>query len=47
MQMVRRFATQVSVLVNGRMLMTGKPETVMAAEEVRTVYLGRSGGDHR
>jgi len=43
MQMVRRFATEVSVLVNGRMLMTGTPETVMSSEAVRAVYLGRAG----
>ncbi len=43
MQMVRRFAAEVSVLVNGRMLMTGKPEDVMSSDEVRAVYLGRAG----
>jgi branched-chain amino acid transport system ATP-binding protein len=43
MQMVRRFATTVSVLVHGRMLMTGSPREVMASPEVRSVYLGTSG----
>jgi branched-chain amino acid transport system ATP-binding protein len=47
MQMVRRFATEVSVLVGGRMLMTGKPQDVIASDEVRAVYLGRDGGGHR
>ena len=40
MQMVRRFATSVSVLVHGRVLMTGPPAEVMASPEVRSVYLG-------
>jgi branched-chain amino acid transport system ATP-binding protein len=45
MQMVRRFATEVSVLVNGRILMSGKPEDVMSSDEVRAVYLGRAHHD--
>lgn len=47
MQMVRRFATEVSVLVNGRILMSGKPEDVMSSDEVRAVYLGRAGREQR
>ena len=43
MQMVRRFAQSLSVLVHGRMLMTGPPAEVMASPEVRSVYLGESG----
>ena len=43
MQMVRRFATSVSVLVHGRVLMTGPPADVMASPEVREVYLGTAG----
>ena len=43
MQMVRRFASAVSVLVHGRILMTGSPRDVMAAPEVRSVYLGATG----
>ena len=43
MQMVRRFATSVSVLVHGRVLMTGPPGEVMASPDVRSVYLGESG----
>jgi branched-chain amino acid transport system ATP-binding protein len=47
MQMVRRFATEVSVLVNGRILTSGKPEDVMSSDEVRAVYLGRAGRQHQ
>jgi branched-chain amino acid transport system ATP-binding protein len=43
MQMVRRFATAVSVLVHGKVLMTGSPQDVMASAEVRSVYLGTTG----
>ena len=43
MHVVRRFATEVNVLVNGRILMTGPPAEVMASADVRAVYLGRSG----
>ena len=43
MQMVRRFAQSVSVLVHGRILMTGPPTDVMASPEVRSVYLGETG----
>jgi branched-chain amino acid transport system ATP-binding protein len=46
MQMVRRFASEVSVLVNGRILMSGKPQDVMSSDEVRAVYLGRAGREH-
>jgi branched-chain amino acid transport system ATP-binding protein len=43
MHVVRRFATEVHVLVQGRILMTGPPAEVMASSDVRAVYLGRSG----
>jgi branched-chain amino acid transport system ATP-binding protein len=43
MQMVRRFASEVSVLVHGRMLMAGSPRDVMSSPEVRAVYLGTTG----
>jgi branched-chain amino acid transport system ATP-binding protein len=43
MQMVRRFATRISVLVHGRVLMTGPPAEVMASSGVRAVYLGDAG----
>jgi branched-chain amino acid transport system ATP-binding protein len=43
MQVVRRFATEVTVLVAGTILMTGSPQDVMSNDEVRSVYLGQSG----
>ncbi len=43
MHVVRRFASEVTVLVNGSVLMTGSPRDVMSSDEVRTVYLGQSG----
>jgi branched-chain amino acid transport system ATP-binding protein len=43
MQIVRRFATQVTVLVQGSVLMTGSPIDVMSSDEVRKVYLGTVG----
>jgi len=45
MQVVKRFATGVTVLVEGQTLMTGAPLEVMGSEEVRSVYLGRSGSE--
>ena len=43
MEMVRRFATEVSVLVQGSVLVTGTPREVMADPEVQRVYLGTAG----
>lgn len=43
MQVVRRFASAVTVLMEGRTLMTGSPIEVMSSEEVRSVYLGQAG----
>ncbi len=43
MQMVRRFATQVAVMVQGSLLMTGTPDEVMSHPEVQSVYLGSAG----
>ena len=43
MHLVRRFATEVYVLVHGRVLTVGPPAEVMASPEVREVYLGTSG----
>ena len=43
MHVVRRFAAEVYVLVQGRVLMVGPPATVMASPDVRAVYLGTSG----
>jgi len=43
MQIVRRFAAEVTVLVHGRVMMTGSPAAVMASAEVQSVYLGTAG----
>ncbi|MDR3421754.1 MAG: ABC transporter ATP-binding protein [Xanthobacteraceae bacterium] len=43
MQVVKRFASRVTVLVRGAVLMTGSPSEVMSADAVRAVYLGRAG----
>jgi branched-chain amino acid transport system ATP-binding protein len=43
MEMVRRFASEVAVLVNGALLMSGKPNDVMCHPEVQAVYLGAAG----
>ena len=43
MEMVRRFATQVSVLVQGELLVSGSPKEVMSHAEVQAVYLGVAG----
>jgi branched-chain amino acid transport system ATP-binding protein len=45
MQMVKRFASSVSLLVNGQLRMTGAAEDVMNSQEVRSVYLGNTGQD--
>lgn len=41
MSIVREFAKDVSVLVAGRLIVTGTPEDVLKSDEVRAVYLGR------
>jgi branched-chain amino acid transport system ATP-binding protein len=43
MEMVRRFASEVAVLVNGALLMSGKPKDVMSHPQVQAVYLGIAG----
>ena len=43
MEMVRRFASDVVVLVSGALLMSGKPKDVMSDPEVQAVYLGDAG----
>lgn len=40
MEMVRRFASEVSVLVQGEILISGTPKEVMSHTEVQAVYLG-------
>jgi branched-chain amino acid transport system ATP-binding protein len=44
MKIVRQFARDVTVLVNGAVFLSGPPEEVMASSEVRAVYLGRAAG---
>lgn len=43
MALVRHFAKEVTVLVAGEVLKTGRPEAIMADPEVRKVYLGEGG----
>ena len=43
MHIVRSFAEDVTVLVGGRVLCTGKPAEVIESEQVKSLYLGRSG----
>jgi branched-chain amino acid transport system ATP-binding protein len=45
MQMVKRFAASVSLLVDGELLMTGTLDEVMNSQKVRSVYLGSIGQD--
>jgi branched-chain amino acid transport system ATP-binding protein len=44
MDVVFRFASEISVLVDGALLMTGTPDEVASDERVRAVYLGQSHG---
>ena len=43
MDLVFTFATRISVLVAGRLLTEGDPETIAKDERVRAVYLGEDG----
>lgn len=43
MKIVREFATAVTVLVFGRVIVTGDPHEVMNSDEVKMVYLGKAG----
>jgi len=43
MKLVREFCAEVTVLVSGKVLASGKSEDVMNSETVRDVYLGRAG----
>ena len=45
MDVVFSFARSVTVLVDGAILTEGTPEEIARDPEVRTVYLGESGGD--
>ena len=40
---MRRFATEVTVMVHGRVLATGAPVDIMNSVEIRSVYLGAAG----
>jgi branched-chain amino acid transport system ATP-binding protein len=42
MDVVFRFAREITVLVQGRILTSGAPQKIAADPEVRAVYLGRS-----
>lgn len=42
MDVVFRFAREIAVLVQGRVLTIGTPQAIAADPEVRAVYLGRS-----
>jgi branched-chain amino acid transport system ATP-binding protein len=41
MELVRQFATDVTVLVQGRVFISGPMQQVMASDELREVYLGK------
>ncbi len=43
MHVVRRFARDVTVLVEGAVLMTGTCDDVMSSDAVHAVYLGDAG----
>lgn len=43
MQIVQRFARTMTVLAEGQVIASGAPDVVMASEQVRSVYLGKSG----
>jgi branched-chain amino acid transport system ATP-binding protein len=43
MDVVFRFAKQITVLVQGAVFTEGTPEEIMHNEQVREVYLGREG----
>ena len=44
MSLVRRFATDVTVLVHGGVILSGPLDQVMNAEEVQKAYLGSAAG---
>jgi branched-chain amino acid transport system ATP-binding protein len=43
MDVVYRFAKQITVLVQGAVLVEGVPDAIMNDERVRAVYLGQDG----
>ena len=46
MDVVFRFAREITVLVQGAVFTQGTPQEIMANEEVRAVYLGQEGNRH-
>ena len=44
MDVVLRFAREITVLVQGAVFTQGTPDEIMANEQVRAVYLGQAGG---
>ena len=46
MDVVFRFARQITVLVGGAIFTAGTPQEIMANEQVRAVYLGQEGHRH-
>jgi ABC-type branched-subunit amino acid transport system ATPase component len=46
MDVVFRFAKQITVMVQGAVLIEGTPAEVMNDEQVKCVYLGQEGGRH-
>ena len=45
MELVRRFAERITVLVSGKVLTEGTPDEIMSDRRVREVYLGEGGHD--
>jgi branched-chain amino acid transport system ATP-binding protein len=43
MEVVRRFASEVTILAAGKVVMHGSVQDVLESDEVRSLYLGRSG----
>jgi branched-chain amino acid transport system ATP-binding protein len=43
MEVVRRFASEVTILAAGKVVMRGSVQEVMESDEVRSLYLGRTG----
>jgi branched-chain amino acid transport system ATP-binding protein len=46
MDVVFRFAKQITVMVQGAVLIEGTPAEIMNNEQVKSVYLGQEGGRH-
>ena len=44
MDVVYRFAREITVLVQGAVLVEGQPDAIMNNDQVRAVYLGQDGG---